>query len=181
MTEKVFYLNKKKLIFILTCGILIILLGIFILLEFFGTNWELLLFHIIPINRTVLGIGLIAFFSILSIPLIKKIKDDRPGLIINKQGIIDNSSYTSVGDVNWKEIIDSEIRTISGQKMILLKVKNAQIILDGFPSGMRKKIIESSSKINGTPVVIAASSLKGSFEEIYDAIKLGIDTNKSRI
>jgi len=167
-TEIVFYFNKKRLFFLLIICFLIVLLGLYIFLAM--DNWEFSLFHIIPINKTFLGLLLILFFSILIVLLARKLKINKPAIIIGKDNIVEYSSSKSVGEINWDQITDLNVLTVSGNKMILLKVNNPQNFIDRFKSGITKKILEINLKNNGSPIVISAAALNCSFEELFGAI-----------
>jgi capsular polysaccharide biosynthesis protein len=77
----------------------------------------------------VVGIASVLFFGLASFYLFKKLFDNRPGLIISIHGIYDNSSATPVGLIEWKDIVNTDVIKIHGQRIILIKVKNQISIL----------------------------------------------------
>ena len=68
-----------------------------------------------PIIILISGISTIVFFGYIAFTLFKKLPDNKPGLIINSEGIIDNSSGVSAGIVLWTDIIEISTSNVMNQ------------------------------------------------------------------
>ncbi|HEV8484775.1 MAG TPA: STM3941 family protein, partial [Blastocatellia bacterium] len=58
------------------------------------------------------------FFALCGVSGLTTVFDTRPGLIIDAQGIMDNSSAGSVGRILWCEITALRVAEISGQRFL---------------------------------------------------------------
>lgn len=72
----------------------------------------------------VVGIISVLYFGYICIYLIKRSSDNRPLVIVNKEGIYDNSSATAVGFIPWSNIENMYIKTSVGNKFIQINLKN---------------------------------------------------------
>src|SRR6185503_6682164 len=106
-------LSKKKMILALLGAILFIVIGFWFLINpprinnpFFGN----------PTVLFIIGLASIIFFGFVAITMIRKLPDKKAGLIINKQGIIDNSSGVSAGLVTWSDIEEIKVIQVMNQK-----------------------------------------------------------------
>lgn len=69
-------------------------------------------------NPTVIFITEIAsviFFGLVAVTMFRKFSDKKPGLIINNQGITDNSSGVSAGLIPWNDIDKIKISQVLSQ------------------------------------------------------------------
>lgn len=122
----------------------------------------------------IVGIVTIVFFGFCAVYIGRKMYDDRPGLIINDEGITDCSSGAAVGLVKWRNITGIRTTEIVGQKFISLDVNNAdEIIAD--TQGAQRKLVAANNKLYKSPVHIAATSLKCSFEELEKMIVVQLE------
>src|SRR5687768_14342618 len=51
-----------------------------------------------------------------------KLFDKRPGLVLDSEGIVDNSSAIAAGRIPWEEIVDIQTMSVSGQNFLSLIV-----------------------------------------------------------
>lgn len=108
-------------------GALILVIGGFIVLfmkyrtfidiEIFGTN--ILVFY----GFKLVGLIGIIFFGYIGIYYIKRSVEGTPLVIVNEEGITDNSSSTSVGFIAWENIENMYIKSTLGNKFIHLNLK----------------------------------------------------------
>jgi hypothetical protein len=165
-------LSKKKLFLILLGAIGFVLIGLWFLInppisshQIFGLS------SIYPI----VGFISVLFFGLGAIAIFSKISDKKAGLIINCQGIIDNSSGVSAGLVSWKDIQEIKVAQVMNQKFLMLIVENPQDYLAKVTNTIKRKGMELNYKTYGSPISISASSLKINFDELH---KLLIDKMK---
>src|SRR5690606_50295 len=105
-------LSKKKMYLMLIGSIVFVLIGVWIIL---AQPMVRNVFFNNPIVKNVSGILAILFFGAVAISLSRKVQDNTPGLIVNEDGILDNSSAISAGFISWAEIINIEVFNIANQ------------------------------------------------------------------
>ena len=118
--------------------------------------------------RTVAIAGILCFGS-CTIYGCYKFFDNRPGLVIDSQGIIDNSSAVAVGRVFWREIIDIRESSITGQRFVSIEVIDPEIFIR--QSNFLIKMLNAANlKLMGTPINISANSLWINFDELVQML-----------
>lgn len=156
-------LSKKKLILMVVGSIIFVGLGIL-----FVINPEKYTSPIMR-NPTVIffsGIASILFFGLCSFFIVKKLSDNSLGLIISDNGIFDNSSGVSAGQILWTDIEEISVIEIHRQKLIMLQVNNPQDYIDKETSGFKRKMMAINHKMYGTPLSLTSNGLKISFDEL---------------
>lgn len=119
----------------------------------------------------VIGIISILFFGGIAILIIRKLFDQRPGLVIDKQGLMDNSGGLSAGQILWQDIEDIQVLQIQRQRMILILVNNPQDYLDRQSNAWKRKLMAINYRQYGTPISISTNGLKISFDELLEMLK----------
>lgn len=160
-------LSKKKLLLMLAGSVGFILIGFWFVIDppkisnpFFGDPTLLLL----------LGIVSILFFGICVVYIARKLPENNAGLIIDSNGLIDNSSGVSAGRILWSDIQNISVIEIHRQKLIMLQVKNPQDYIDRQKSGFKRKMMQMNFNMYGTPLSITSNSLKIEFDELINIL-----------
>lgn len=125
----------------------------------------------------IVGIIAVVFFGICGIFAFKKLFDKKDGLIINKSGITDNSSGTSVGLIKWNDIVGIEIAKVHSQKFIMIEVSNPEYYISLKKSSIGKMTMKANYNQFGTPLSISANSLRINFAELRTIIEEQFDIN----
>lgn len=114
------------------------------------------------------AIGILAFsmFGIIAVYLVFKLFDKKPGLIIDEQGIIDNSSGTSVGRIEWADITEIKTFNIMSNKSILLMTDQPEKYIDKAKNRIAKRAMISNHKMSKTPLSIPVVALKINHEDL---------------
>lgn len=156
-------LSKKKLILMLIGAIAFVIIGLWFVIApptisnpFFGN----------PTRLFIVGVVAIVFFGLCAIYIARKIPDNKPGLIIGKIGLTDNSSGVAAGQILWSDIENISVIEIHRQKLIMLEVKNPQDYIDKQTSGFKRKMMQMNFNMYGTPLSITSNSLKIKFDEL---------------
>lgn len=160
-------LSKKKMILTLLGGTIFVIFGIL-----FVINPEKYT-SVVMRNPTIIfisGLASILFFGFVSITIFRKLSDKKAGLIINRQGIIDNSSGISAGLVLWTDIEEIKVSHVMNQKFLMFIVKNPQYYLDKVTNPLKRKGMEMNYRSYGSPISISANSLKTNFDELYNLL-----------
>lgn len=88
---------------------------------------------IIPLSKTKIMLifaGLI-FFGFCGVYAAGKLADRKPGLVIDDEGIIDNSSAIAAGRIRWGNMMGFTVTTIQGTKILNILVRSPQSYLEG--------------------------------------------------
>lgn len=133
-----------------------------------------------PAKITIAGYASIIFFGLCSFFFIRKLFDTKTGLMIDSNGITDNSSGLSVGHIPWSDIEQISVVEIYKQKLILLHIKNPQHYIDKQTSFLKRKGMELNNKMYKTPLSITANGLRISFDKLLILITKKFQDSKVR-
>jgi len=173
--EIIIPISKQKLILLTVSALVFVGVGIL-----FVTNPEKYTSPIMR-NPTVIfisGVASILFLGLCTPFIFKKIWDKSPGLIITDQGILDNSSGVSAGQIYWADIEDISVLKIHRQKLIMLQVKNPQDYIDKQTSNFKRKMMTLNYKMYGTPLSITSNGLKISFDELLSTLTYKLEASR---
>lgn len=118
-----------------------------------------------------IGYASVIFFGACAIFISQKLFDKKPGLIIDAEGITDNSSGVSAGKILWKDVKEISMQEVMSQKFIMLKMKNPEFYLQREKNPIKKRMMELNYKLYQTPINISANGLKIGFDDLYELIK----------
>jgi hypothetical protein len=93
----------------------------------------------------------------------------RPGLVINQDGLYENSSGVSAGFVPWNEVRSITKFNVGSQLFIAIHVKDPLPYLKK-GNYLQRIIKKSNMSIRGTPVGISMATLNADFEILYKLI-----------
>ena len=160
-------LSKTKIVLLLVGALIFVLLGASFLIfpDVFITNYR----KLSPAVIRVIGAASVLFFGAAAIFSFRKIGDKRPGLIIDDQGIFDNTNGTSIGVISWKDITKIETMEIASTKLLLVHVSNPEDYIDKV-SGLRKVAMRENYKRYGTPLSITSNTLKCNFSTLQQLL-----------
>ncbi len=88
-----------------------------------------------------------------------------PALIINDNGIIDNSGILKLGLIKWDNISDCEIKKFTGASHLVVGLRESSYIISPL-SSFKKRMAEIKIKDLGTPLAINSKLVD------FDIIKL---------
>ena len=180
--------SKKKLllwffggIFLTGCGVCT--LGL-VIAELFQV--EALQFGLFPTlllsYMSIMSIVGVLFFGFGTVVIYVKLFDKKPGLIINKQGIIDNVNAPDTV-VLWSDIEKIEVSKIGGhwgQKFLMIIIKNPQDYIDRATSPLAKKLTEMCIKKYGSPIGISTGSLQIQFDDLWNLLNEKLNEYQSQ-
>jgi len=167
-TDKIIIpLSKSKITLLLTGSIIFVILGMLFIL--YPERFLTIFFRNEEIIR-ITGFSSVGFFGLCAIFYVIKLFDNKLGLIIDKHGIIDNSSGVSFGLIAWQDIQDITLLEIVRQKIILIMVSNPDDYIVRQKSGFKRKIMKLNYDNYETPIQITANGLKCSFDELFEII-----------
>ena len=106
------------------------------------------------------------FFGLASIAWGKQWFRSTPGLIIDEHGIADYSNYTSVGLIEWADIVGIGRYQVESTKMIVIHTDNPEKYIKRAKNGLAEKSMRVNQSMSGSPLTIISSSLKIGYEEL---------------
>tara|TARA_R110002050_G_scaffold179449_1_gene312831 strand:- start:1876 stop:2427 length:552 start_codon:yes stop_codon:yes gene_type:complete len=125
----------------------------------------------------LVGIIGVTFFGICSFFIFKKIFDKKNGLIIDENGITDNSNATSIGLVKWTDITGIRVLEVVNQKFVMLDVSNPEHYIELKKNRIGKMAMKANYNKYGSPISITANSLKADFKEVWEIIEKQYEKN----
>jgi len=118
------------------------------------------------IISSVLGLLSVLFFGTCFFYSLVKMIRKEPSFVINEQGFVDSSSYTSGGAVAWREIEHMFMYELMGQKMIGVKLQDEKAFMERH-NGMKRKLMAANSHMVDATISIAQSSITLPIDELY--------------
>lgn len=118
-----------------------------------------------PVVVQAIGWIGVSFFGIAGIFIFRKLFDNKPGLIINEEGIFDNTSALSGKMIPWSNIRGIRTGQVASTKFIYIDLIDPDQFTHQF-SGWKRKLIETNVRMVGTPVSISSTALNVRFDEL---------------
>jgi hypothetical protein len=161
-------LSKRKLTLLLVGSIIFVGLGVLLIIN--PAKFRDSIFQ----NTTlVFGAGLLSilFFGFVGIFIFKKLCDKQFGLIITDEGIFDNSSAVSAGQIFWSDVSAIKVIEVFNQKFIMLIVEDPEQYIDRQTSTVKRKAMQMNFKNFGSPIGISANGLQCNFQELKNILE----------
>lgn len=157
-------LKKTKILLTLGGSVLFVAVGIYFLTTLYNQQTRFS-----PILVKGAGIACIVFFSATGILSIKKMFDKTSGLIIDENGIFDNTHAISVGLIKWADITGIRTEQIASTKFILIYTTNPEFYLNK-ATGFTRKLMEANNNMYGTPLSLTSTLLNCNFDDLEQLI-----------
>lgn len=154
-------LSKKKLILLLLAAI-----GFVIISLLFIINSSYFVSFLTRSEKVIFLIGIIGIiiFGSAFVLLFIKLFDNKPGLIINKDGIIDNTNSSSIGLIRWVDITNIRIEKVMSTKFLLIEVINPKEYIEKV-NPIKKRSLKQNMKTYNTPITLTSVGLQYDFED----------------
>lgn len=166
-------LSKRKLLLMLLGALVFVAIGLWFVISpptITNSYWSN------PTTIAIAGYASIFFFGLCAFFIIKKLPDNKPGLIINQAGLTDNSSGVSAGQILWNDIERISVIEIHKQKLIMLHVTNPQDYIDRQTSAFKRNMMQLNYKMYGTPLSITSNGLEISFDKLLSTLTDKLET-----
>lgn len=165
MTKIEIPLRRNKLLLGIGGSILFITLGfyLFMTVAYQQTRYR-------PELVKCLGIAAIVFFSGTGIYGSRKMFDNNIGLIIDNNGITDNTNASSSGLIRWADITEIRTEQVMSTKFLLIYTNDPNGILER-AKGLKRKLMAGNMKMYGTPLSITSNTLKYDFNDLEILLK----------
>ena len=109
-----------------------------------------------PTLVTAVGYVGLTFFGLAGLYIFYKLFDSKPGLVIDKDGIYDNSSAAAGHLIEWEIITGLRVEKVMSTKFLLIDIENPEEFMER-ASGIKKKLIWGTYKMYGTPTSITGN------------------------
>ncbi len=166
-------LSKKKITLLTLGGLLFVFLGLIMIFVLSDFRWSLF-----DILFKAIGLLGLAFGGVAVHIGSKKLLDKKPGLIIDEQGITDNSSGSSLGFIPWHEIVAIRRTMVMDIPMLLIDLENPKEHLNK-AKGLYKTLLNNNLETYGTPLAIAGNTLKCSFDSLTIMLEESLEKAKA--
>ena len=171
-------LSKTKILLVLLGGITLFIFGLFIAIKphlfvprFFGiTN---------PQVYVLIGIIGTLFFGASSALGIKKLFDKTPGLVISTKGIVHHTNASSIGLIEWKDIVEIRKAQVQSTNFLLPIVRNPEMYIEKAKNRFQAKMMKMNTRMYDTPITIVSNTLKIKFEELEHLVHENYLKNKT--
>lgn len=131
-----------------------------------------------PILIFIIGVVAILFFGFTAFMILKKLQDNKAGLIIDENGITDNASGISAGHIPWKDIKEITTAQVMNQKFVMIIVNNPDEYIGRQTNAIKRKGATINYKSYGSPISISANALKCEFDELKNILQIELEKNK---
>ena len=142
-----------------------------------------------PITRTFLylnsesiqfiGIAGVLFFGVTTIYGIKKLFDKKIGLILDSKGITDNSNTSSIGLIEWNDILGIRTKQVMSTKFLLIDTVNPEKYIGKAKNDIQSRLMKANMSMYETPLSITPNTLNYSFEKLEKLIQTEYKRNKN--
>jgi hypothetical protein len=170
-------LSKTKLLLLLLGSLTFVALGLWLVIAP-PTNHHYIRYS--PTTILIVGYASIIFFGLCALIAVRKLADNRPGLIIDALGLSDNSSGVSGGQIPWTDILNISVIEIQKQKIIMLEVNNPQDYIGRQTNGFKRKLMKINLNKFGSPLSISSNALKISFADLHKLLVDNFEAAKQR-
>lgn len=161
-------LSKQKMLLTILGSIAFVGLGIWFLINppkssnpIFGN----------PTLIYIVGFASVLFFGLIAVTIFRKFSDIKPGLVISRHGVTDNSSGVSAGLIPWSDIQEIKISQVMSQKFLMFIVSNPEDYLDKVTNPIKRNAIKMNYKTYGSPISISSNALKTNFDELQKLLE----------
>jgi len=168
MTDKIeIQLSKTKILLLLIGATVFVVLGTLFIMN--PEQFKSPIFRN-PETIRIAGIAAVAFFGLCLVFIAKKLFDSKVGLTIDQNGITDNSNATSVGLIEWEDIIDIGTVQIASTKILMLQTDKPENYIERAKNGISKRAMKANNKMYGSPLSIISNSLKIKYDDLEKLI-----------
>lgn len=162
--SRVIPLSRTKLFLLLLGGLVFVAMGAWMLsLE----EAEILALRRLSNPTLFRGVAMVALAGgVLCIFFaIRKMRDQRPGLVLSAEGIHDNSSGVAAGLIPWSDITGFTVFEMHRTKMLIVLVKDTEKYLQR-GNAVQRALHRANTGMVGSPIAISANTLKIGFAEL---------------
>ncbi|MEN9335229.1 MAG: hypothetical protein RLZZ500_216 [Bacteroidota bacterium] len=163
-----FPLNKIKIIALGLLSMAFVALGFFIIGQPEDPDFIL---------KSFIGWTSIVFFGLISGIYIVLISKNNLGLIMDEEGIIDHTTFMSVGRIYWKDIMGFTKEQMLTNHFIIIHLYDPALYLSK-TSPWKRFFLKSTQQKYGSPIAINGNFLKENVNQITYELQEELDRRK---
>ena len=157
------YSAQKRVIIYLLSGFMLFV-GMGILANSFGNKPST--------NSFVMVLGIIFLLgSLVIIILSRKLFINKTAMVIDDDGLTDNSSSGYNGFIPWGDVIEVKKKKVNGRRIVCVMLKNPNDYIKTGKSLIHKKQMEFNKNFFGTPIVISSRGLDMDYFSLLEMIQ----------
>lgn len=167
-------LSKAKILIVLLGAVMFVVLGAWLFVDVASEESGFYKFFL-------QGIGVLGavFFGYMGAVGVRKLFDNQPGLIIDREGIHDNSSAISAGLVEWKDITGFRSLKIRSTRFIMIDVFDPEKYIARAKNGIAKKAMQANYKLYDSPLAITSGALQYNFDTLENELLAAYEKYKN--
>lgn len=128
----------------------------------------------------IAGVLSVLFFGTFFIIVLRAVLIGKSiGLKINKQGIVDHSTFVSVGLILWEDIVEIRRNTGNATKYLLIDVKNSDEYIRRHGK-FKSRILKANKSACGTPITLSSHLLSCNFTHLERVLQDAHSAYKSK-
>lgn len=158
--------SKPKLTKLIGVGLAFVIVGL--LLIFNADRLPEAIPRWIPI---VLGIFALLVFGFISMAILKKLTNKKPGLIVREDGIWDNSSAIAIGLIEWQDITKVDDCHAVGQDFICIHVEDPHKYIKKAKNAFQERILTINHQTHASAIQITANGLQGTHQDVLGLLQ----------
>jgi hypothetical protein len=170
--------NKRNLAYYLAGGLIVLIFGLFIVLdpELFKPRQLQSSFIIVAI-----GAAIMVAAGIYSYIMAVRISSVFPGMIVSDKDIYDHTGSPGDGLINWGDITDIRESNIRGKRYLTIVVKNPESYIQRQKNPVKRQYLTRLTDTYGSPIQISAADLDFDFESLKTLLHAGLERYKGRV
>ena len=129
-----------------------------------GSAW-LALFLPEAVLPAVVGAAGMLFFGVCGGWILARLFSHRVSLILDREGLLDNSSAIPAGKIPWDQISRIGFTSVSSQRFLGIDVKDRSVLASS-SSAFRRWMDDANAGITGFPVNIPSTTIDRTLEEL---------------
>lgn len=169
--------SRSWLWFFFTLAILFCLLGLaFLLIP--HTMRSPLMQHDLAIRL----VGLVIFIAsgLFLKKLVKRVYKQQPGLVIERTGLIDNSSSLSVGWIDWADVTAIRKVRIANVRVLMLDTSRPEKYIKRAKTTVARSARQAHQKFYGSPIAITVSSLQIPYNRLEQLLEKAFKAHREK-
>lgn len=165
----IYPINRFKLVLYLLGALLLVAAGILVFYNCLNHQGR---YFMRSIELTyILAVLCIVFFGYASILFCSKLFSNKPGIVIDEKGIVENATSVVNGLIPWKDITSVALYKMQSNKFVLIYVHNPEEYIERQKNIIKKKSMQANLKTHGTSIFINTNMLKITDVELALVIK----------
>jgi hypothetical protein len=168
--------NKRNLAYYLAAGLIVLVFGLFIVLDpgLFKPRQLPSTFIIVAVGAAIMvAAGIYCYIMAV------RISSVFPGMIVSDKDIYDHTGSPGDGLINWSDITEIRESNIRGKRYLTIVVNNPRTYIERQKNPVKRQYLGRLLENYGSPLQIAASDLDFDFESLKTLLHAGLERYKA--